>query len=200
MDLNFFQKIYFWTCTFFEKFCFFPITRLSLLYQNPDCVKTLRFISLKFCRRVHIKNRRGSSNFFFQIYRAVFFLFPVLWKNLDLNSAAILNQIFSKFGRGVGGQKISGSFLTDEKIFINVATRWPQSFDFGQLWRVMAAILDCLEVWFWIYMITAGSGYAAPHSLYPSLKWAENHRPPKCDIFNFFAKKIQVQNGDLGDG
>ena len=64
----------------------------------------------------------------------------------------------------------------------------------------MAAILELLEVGILAEMIAAGRGYAAPHRLNPSLKWAGNHRPPKCDIFNFFAKKIQVQNGDLGDG
>ena len=167
MDLDFFQKIYFWTCTFFDKFCFFAISRLSSTYQNPDCAKTPGFISLKFCRRVRIKNRRSSSNFFFQIYRAVFFLFPVLWKTLDLNSAAILNPIFSKFGMVIGAKKFSGSFLIDEKIFINVATRWPQSFDFGQLWRVVAAILDLLETWFLALMVAANRGYAAPHRLNP---------------------------------
>ena len=64
----------------------------------------------------------------------------------------------------------------------------------------MAAILDLLETSILALMVAAGNGYAAPHSVDPSLKWAGNHSPPKCDIFNFFAKKIQVQNGDLGDG
>ena len=63
------KQNYFWTCTFFDKFCFFPISRLSSTYQNPDCVKTSHLISLKFCRRVRIKNRRRRSTFFFGSHR-----------------------------------------------------------------------------------------------------------------------------------
>ena len=148
MDLDFFQKIYFWTCTFFEKFCFFAITRLSSTYQNPDCVKTACFISLKFCRRIRIKNQKVGCNSSFLIASAILDLFGVLWKTLDLNSAAILNRIFSQLDTVIGSAKFSGSFLIDEKICVNVATRWPQSFVFGRLWRVVAAILDLLESWF----------------------------------------------------
>ena len=198
--LRLFQKIFFWTCTFFEKFCFFAISRLSSTYQNPDCVKTACFISLKFCRRLRIKNQRVGCNSSFLIASAILDLFGVLWKTLDLNSVAILNRIVSQFGMVIGAAKFSGSFLIDEKIFVNVATRWPQSFVFGRFWRVVAAILDSLETWFLALMVAADRGYAAPHRMNPSLKWAWNHRPPKCDIFNFFAKKIQVQNGDLGNG
>ena len=38
-------------------------------------------------------------------------------------------------------------------------------------------------------MVAAGRRYASPHRLNPSLKWAGDHWPPKCGIFNFFAKK-----------
>ena len=124
------------------------IPRYPKPYKTQICSKLPYSISLKFCRRVRIKNRRGSSRFKFQIASAILDLFGVLWKTLDLNSAAIFNWMFLKFGNGVEEKKFSGSFLIYEKIFINVATRWPHIFVFGQFWRVIAAILDLLKTYF----------------------------------------------------
>ena len=76
---------------------------------------------------------KGGPNIRFLILSAILDLFGVLRKTLDLNSAGIFNPIIPKFGGREVGQKFSGSFLIDGKIFINVATRWPQSFVFGQL-------------------------------------------------------------------
>ena len=80
-----------------------------------NILKTIltKIVTFDFAEILHGGPQNYSPGVLFllkEIVGAILDLIGVLWKTLDLNSAAILIRIFSKFGVVVEGAKFSGSF------------------------------------------------------------------------------------------